>query len=752
MLGIVAERQSRVPPGRNKRVIVLQLVSRVSGGIDFEARGCNRQPRGDGWQPRHVRIPRLNSANEPDSGERGRSLRLALATFAILALELAIIRWMSHQVRIFAYLNNVLLMASFLGMGLGVAIGRRRPRLIDFALPSLAVLAAILTFSAQLHLLRLAFPDPSLSIWGAETLRGNETFITNLTKIVALFALVVWIFVCAGSVVGLLFASLRPLRAYTADLAGSLLGVLAMTIAAALGTTPPVWLALAVIPLLILSPRILSVVSAVAVVVLAQLSVQGALFSPYNRLDIGRSTVIPGHPLALAANRDAHQLLLDLRTSNVTDPHYTPNQQQSLGIYRYMYDLPFRVPAGKGRALVVGAGTGNDVAAALRNGFGQVVSVDIDPTIISIGRRLHPEGPYRDARVVPVVNDARAYLEQHRDEHFDIVCFGLLDSHAMFSSMASLRLDNYVYTVESMRSAWNHVAPGGAMSVSFSVYAGNWIADRIFAVMTEATGRPPRVFSFPVSTAKTFIVTKGETRLPSRPVLFEISQNTDLDTTRVTTDDWPFLYLRPDTIPAGYMTMLACILIIAAAGARIAFGRRLYGSGFDPVLFLMGAAFLLIETRGVTDLSLLFGSTWIVNSSVFAGVLVMALAANLAVQRFRPRDLTPYFIALFGALLVSYLVRPSQLLTLSLLGRGVAGGLLNALPIAFAGVIFSTLLARSEDATSSLGSNLVGAMAGGCLEYASIVTGLRFLTAIAIALYGAAFVFVTRRNRGGSVN
>jgi len=58
------------------------------------------------------------------------------------------------------------------------------------------------------------------------------------------------------------------------------------------------------------------------------------------------------------------------------------------------------------------------------------------------------------------------------------------------------------------------------------------------------------------------------------------------------------------------------------------FGKRLYGSGFDPVLFLMGAAFLLIETRGVTDLSLLFGSTWIVNSSVFAGVLVMALAAS----------------------------------------------------------------------------------------------------------------------------
>ncbi len=673
-----------------------------------------------------------------------RALRLGLATFAILALELAIIRWMSHQVRIFAYLNNVLLMASFLGMGLGVAIGRRRPRLIDFALPSLVILAAILTFSAQLGLLRIAFPDPTLSIWGAETLRGNETFIRNLSKIVALFSLVVWIFVCAGSVVGPLFSSLRPLRAYTADLAGSLLGVIAMTVAAAFGTTPPVWLALAVIPIVILSPRIISIVCAVAVVVLAQLSVQHALFSPYNRLDIGYSAVIPGHPFALAANRDAHQLLLDLRTSNITDPHFTEVQQRFLAKYRYMYDLPFRVPAGKGRALVVGAGTGNDVAAALRNGFGQVVSVDIDPTIVSIGQGFHPEHPYNDPRAVRVVNDARAYLEQNPDERFDIVCFGLLDSHAMFSSMASLRLDNYVYTVEAMRSAWRHVAPGGALSVSFSVYAGPWIADRIFAVMTQATGLRPRVFAFPETTAKTFIVTKGQTRMPARPVIFEVPMATDLEATRVTTDDWPFLYLRPDTFPAGYVTMLACILVLAAAGARFAFGKHLYGSGFDPVLFLMGAAFLLIETRGVTDLSLLFGSTWIVNSSVFAGVLVMALAANLAVERFRPRNLTPYFVALFAALLVSYLVRPSELLTLPLLGRGVAGGLLNALPIGFAGVIFSTLLSRSEDATSSLGSNLIGAMAGGCLEYSSIVTGLRFLTAIAIALYGAAFVLVTR--------
>jgi spermidine synthase len=686
-------------------------------------------------------------ADETDSNgsDIARALRLALATFAILALELSIIRWMSQQVRIFAYLNNLLLMASFLGMGLGVAAGRARPRLMHATLPSLAVLSAILAYSRELRFLRIAFPDPALSLWGAEVLREGERFAGNLAKILALFLLVVWIFVCAGSAVGPLFASMRPLRAYTADLVGSLLGVVAITAVSSLGTTPPVWFAIACLPLLVLSPRVVSAIAAVAVVLLAHRSVEGARFSPYSRLDIGYSTVVPGHPLALAANRDAHQLILDLRTEHIVDPRFTREQQRKLVTYRYMYDLPFRVPAAKRRALIVGAGTGNDVAAALRNGFGQVVSVDIDRSIVAVGRAAHPERPYSDPRTVAVIDDARAYFEQHRGERFDVIDFGLLDSHAMFSSMASLRLDNYVYTVEAMRAAWSYVADGGAMSVSFSVYAGDWISDRIFAILTAATGQQPRVFAFPESTSRTFIVTKGTTKLPAAMTPFEIRQVTDLRTTRVTTDDWPFLYLRPHTFPTGYLTVLICVLSIAAIGARLAFGSGIYGRGFDPVMFALGAAFLLIETRGVTDLSLLFGSTWIVNSSVFGGILIMALIANTIVERYRPGNLVPIFVLLLVTLTVSYFVRASLLLPMPLLTRGILGGLANGLPVGIAGIIFSRLLLRSADATASLGSNLIGAMAGGCIEYLSIATGLRFLTLIALALYAIAFAIAAHR-------
>jgi len=674
-------------------------------------------------------------------------LRLAVATFSILALELAIIRWMSQQIRIFAYLNNVVLMACFLGMGLGIAAGRKHPRLIEAALPSLAVLSAVLSFSGLLGIMRMSFPDPSIAIWGGETLRSGETFLKNLSIVVALFLAVVWIFVCAASVVGSLFDRLKPLEAYGADLLGSLAGVLAMTLVAALGTTPTVWFAVAIVPLLWLCPRPASWLAAAVVLWMAHSSVGFALFSPYNRIDLIRTSSL-NHPVIVAANRDAHQLMLDLRPPALTSAALAPEARMGLATLRLMYDLPFALTPQRRDALIVGAGTGNDVAAALRNGFGHVTSIDIDPVIIRIGRRMHPERPYSDPRVEPVINDARAFFEQQRDESFDVVCFGLLDSHAMFSSMASLRLDNYVYTEEGLRSAFEHVRPGGVMTVTFSVFPGDWIRDRIVAVMAKATGQQPRILYFPSATACTFIVTKG-LLLPATPRPFEIRPQIDLDAVRTTSDDWPFLYLRPHRFPTGYVIVLLTILAIAALGARAAFGPGLFRTRFDPVMFLFGAAFLLIETKGVTDLSLLFGSTWIVNLSVFAGILLMAFLANLAASRWQPVRMGLPFLALFLTLAVSYAVRPSLLLPLPLLARGIAGGLANALPVAVAGLLFSTLLSRSADAAGSLGSNLLGAMLGGCLEYLSMATGLRFLTVMAMLIYGAAFLVLRARSAGG---
>jgi len=692
---------------------------------------------------------------------------LFIATFGILALELAVIRWISQQVRVFAYLNNVLLMGAFLGMGLGVAMGRRRPRLVRGTLPMLGALMLCLAFSDRLHIARLGFPDQSIAMWGIEM---AENAAASAAVILAIFAAVVAVFFFAGSIVGWLFASGDALDAYASDLLGSLAGVVAVTVAAAFGTPPTVWFALGVLAFLWLAeaerrrpagwPGAVpapteaapgqppgrrrsweSWIGGAAVLVAAHLSIAGALFSPYYRIDLDTARSIAGAPIRLSVNRDFHQYMHDLSFARIG--RAAGEERRRLAFVEYAYRLPFILTQKKDAALIVGAGTGNDVAAALRARFARVVSVDIDPAIIAIGRRLHPERPYSDPRVVPVVNDARAYFEQTPDARFDVVCFGLLDSHAMFSSMASLRLDNYVYTVESIRSAWRHVADGGVLSLSFSIGDREWLADRLAAVVTAATGQRPLVVFHGVQGGRSFIVGKNlDVRAAAaRAGVRTFAPREPMYAVRASTDDWPFLYIRPATFPYGYVAVLGGVLLIALIASRAVYGRDMFARGrFDPALFFMGAAFLLIETRGVTDLSLLFGSTWIVNASVFAGILLTAWIANSIVRRRGAWPLPLLFAALAAALVVNYLVRPSMLLPLGLIERGVAGGILNGLPVGIAGLLFSQLLARSSHPDAALGSNLLGTVLGGCLEYLSVFVGLRALTLVALALYAGAFL------------
>src|SRR5436190_17312346 len=67
-------------------------------------------------------------------------------------------------------------------------------------------------------------------------------------------------------------------------------------------------------------------------------------------------------------------------------------------------------------------------------------------------------------------------------------------------------------------------------------------------------------------------------------------------------------------------------------------------------MFFLGAAFMLLETKAVVQLALLFGSTWIVNSLVFFTALVLILLANLVVLKHPPERLIWHYAALLGLL------------------------------------------------------------------------------------------------------
>ncbi len=680
---------------------------------------------------------------------RGRpsiTLQLALTTFAILVLELAMIRWLTTQIRVAAYFANLVLLAAFLGMGLGVGLGRHGARLARWSLPTLAAVCLPIAFAVPLGLVHVSFPDLAPMEWGVKANGTWLQFAGSALLVTACFWAIALVFLFPGTLVGALFEKLPPLEAYAADLGGSLAGVLAMALMAALWTPPPVWIALGALPLLWLMRDRLSVVAAIIAVAAAAYSIDGARFSPYNRIDLTPETdpaygasASGGKEWLLRANRDYYQRLLDLRPAADEPPARRSARQ--------VYELPFSFSDRPGRsAVVVGAGTGNDVAAALRRGFARVVSIDIDPAILQTGVELHPERPYANPGVVRINDDARAYFGRADAERFDVVCYGLLDSHALFSSMSSLRLDNFVYTREGLAAAWSRVSDDGVLSVSFSVFAGgDWIYQRMIGLMRQATGLEPIIVPHGYAGGATFLAGRHLTLATVQRYVEAREEPARLDAIRIPSDDWPFLYLRSTGVPWTYLAVFILVGVTAALAVRRVFGASMFSRGrFDTQMFLLGAAFMLLETRAVTQLSLLFGSTWVVNTSVFGGVLLAVLAANVLAARLGAYRRPIWYALLAASLIVLWMLPLQPFFALPLWARAAASGPLVAVPIFFAGVIFSSELRARADAASALGCNLCGAVLGGLLENLSMIVGLRAIVLLALVIYLASLQVALR--------
>ena len=177
---------------------------------------------------------------------------------------------------------------------------------------------------------------------------------------------------------------------------------------------------------------------------------------------------------------------------------------------------------------------------------------------------------------------------------------------------------------------------------------------------------------------------------------------------------------------------------------------RLAGGKFGAMrgyldLFFMGAGFLLLETKSVVQFALLFGTTWFVNALVFAGILLVILAAIEVERRTRIRRPGLLFSLLFGGLLVAGLVPGSWLLSLATAPRFLAASALAFFPVFIANLVFAERFRDTADPTTAFGANLLGAMLGGVLEYLSLITGYRGLLVIAAILYMLAWVFGARK-------
>jgi spermidine synthase len=419
---------------------------------------------------------------------------------------------------------------------------------------------------------------------------------------------------------------------------------------------------------------------------------------------------------------------------------------------RDYYDFPYKAHAALADVAVVGSGTGNDVAAALRAGAGRVDAIEIDPAILMVGQQRHPEKPYADPRVHPINNDARSFLRGAADK-YDLIVYGLLDSHTLLSHGSSVRLDSFVYTVEGLREARNRLKPDGIISLSFTLLS-DALGRKIYLMLQEAfDGRAPTCIEAGYEGTTFLISNDPNWRLPAKlmsTVLKDVTaQYADSSVpATVSTDDWPFFYMPQRVYPVSYLIMIVQILLLSVllVGNFVAEAPRFSHLSF----FFLGVGFMLIETKGITEMGLTFGNTWQVIGIVFAGILIMAFLGNCLVQWLDIRRAQLSYLLLFAALAAGWLAARSGGFASTPLGR-LETAVVLSLPLLFSGIVFSTLLAARERISGIMAMNLVGAIVGGLLEYNSMYLGFQALYLIAMGCYLLAFaselVFTDREAR-----
>ncbi len=708
-----------------------------------------------------------------------------------LFLELLLIRWISTEVRIFAYLQNTVLVVCFLGLGMGCWTCRRPFILREVLLP-LFVLVLLLALPPS----RMALSSVSemlsvfsdLVVWSQ--LSGTDTWQTAMFATLGLgltFLLMVLIwtmFVPIGRLLGrLLDDHPNTIWAYSVNIAGSLAGIWLFVAVSGLNQPPVVWFTLVGIMALLLFARSevvkrLDYGLVAGIVGLSWLAglepgAMQVVWSPYQKLALwdcqqhpddakpspawrsvllGEKSVTTGNlgEYLVTVNNVGYQVMIDLDAERVaSDPKRYPPEMRGFS----QYDLPMHFHPKPEKLLSVGAGTGNDVAGALRGGAKDIVAVEIDPVIIDLGRRYHPEQPYDSPAVRLVNDDARSYFATCQ-EKFDVIAFGLLDSHTT-TAMTNARLDHYVYTRESITRARSLLNDHGIMVLSFEAQKP-FIADRMARVLTEVFGEEPICFRVPYSNygwgGVMFVagdVVTARKQIEAKPGLANLISQWQKDypieltgTTPMASDDWPYIYLEYPRIPILYFLLAGVMVLLFVRGIRqLQIPTLVTGWGRTHWhFFFMGAAFLLLEVQNISKASVILGNTWVVNAVIISGILFMILLANGIAHRFPKLSLVPVYGLLCATCLALYFVDPSQFGFLSYPVKAAIVGGLTSLPMLFSGIVFIRSFAAVSRKDAALGANLFGALVGGLLQSVSFLIGIKALLLLVAGLYLSALL------------
>ena len=759
-------------------------------------------------------------------------LHLFLVSGLVLFLELACIRWFPAHVLYLTFFTNAVLLATFVGMSIGCLLANRPTRLLTKT-PMMLALALGAGLTAEGLKSRIdryvnvgEQTNPEVVFYGAESFAQKKLEFAVPAEV--LFG-IYFVFIAAaligpGQEMGRAFNAVPGrLGAYSANLLGSLAGIALFTVGSALQLPPLVWftvIAGGMCYLLrnesksVMTSAILFSLIALAIVTrtsgllpppFAAVTEKGnrvtQVWSPYYRIDYSEADRF------INTNQIGHQLIQPTDGA-AAEPYALP----------YLFQRDVKGDDGKPawapfkRVLVIGAGSGNDIARALQwlGPDAKIDAVDIDPVIQQIGFDLHPDKPYQDPRIHRVINDGRNFLRRADDATYDLVVFALIDSLVLQSGYSNLRLESYLYTQESFADVRRVLKPTGVCAL-YNYFRQGWISARLRDGLRHAFGTSPVLFTNPprdhvqadledkgfaiffagsnevVGPLKAAFARTGNTYwypwavpiktdsparfsgandpppalIPSEDpkmaatlggdavkpswVRFRIAEVDEVPGLKPATDDWPFLYTRKPMVPTHNITGMVLMVLLSLA----LYGTSALAAGPAPATttasaadgglilrsFFLGAGFMLIETKAVVHMALLFGSTWTVNTVVFAAVLLMSLAGSVLAYFVKPKNLLPYYVLLFASLALNIAVPPETFLGMAPAVQVTLSCLLAFAPVAVAGVIFAGSFARTSSPDRMFGANVAGALVGGLAENASMLIGFRWLGLVAVAFY-----------------
>ena len=704
--------------------------------------------------------------------------RLFILGFQVLFLELLLIRFLAGHIWNLGYFPNLVLLAAFIGFGFGFLLHTYLSEATSRIAYALMPMILLVLIALIIELKPRAFIgfghfigdiDGELFFTGGE---DSDPLHIQFYKFAFWFLGVVGIFFLIGQRMAKLFRLLPPLQAYSLDISGSLLGIVLFMLISFFQIPATYWFLAFALSFWLAAgddvKRWPKACASIAPFVMAATSFSLDNPTVISRLlgDEGQAASTKSGERLSAENIFEHSVWspyqrLTLK-NNKSHVKILSNgiSHQEFGYAEILlgYTATHQIREDHGvkpfeDVLVIGAGSGTDVVAALENGALRVDAVDIDPRIMEYGRYERFSGfpaPYLDPRVTTIVDDGRHYLYA-TDRKYDLIIFALTDSLVKVSSVSQLRLENYLFTENSFRRAGEILKPGGWV-VTYNNYREKWLVAKLLQMLSQ---------SLPHGSDTDVFVAPGEgLRLDYHVIVGRTPFNEDTPLSdkppvdhgfEPATDDWPFPYMKERKIPIHYIVAMGIVSLMVSL-ALLSLGRRSRKSDprFAISFTFLGAAFLLLETKGVIQFSLLFGTTWLNNSLVFFAVLVSVLLGIQVARLVRSPLLLPIAaVLLLASACVTIAVPLSSLLAYEPLPRFLLAGALMFTPIFMANLIFSILFRDRQDAELYFGWNLLGATAGGVLEYLSIATGYQALGVVVLAFYVVALGAAWRGLRSG---